>query len=230
MSWVNRSRGLKIFGNQSGSMALEEKGRPESQYDVYLEERKLLVEAEREGARTFDKAILTLAAGALALSMTFLEKVVPIAQATTLWSLASSWAAFGLSIFLILFSFLTSQWACIRQRAILDKEWLPGPDERSSERNNWTTATTILNVGSIFSFAVGVIFLCYFSFANLPKEVTMSKKQKDYGYVPPKAPAKTVEKGFTPPKSPTKPPIEEGYTPPKTPVAPPAPVPAPEKK
>ena len=61
-----------------------QEGPTKSEYEVYLEERKLLVDAEREGARTFDKAILTLAAGALALSITFLEKVVPVAQATTL--------------------------------------------------------------------------------------------------------------------------------------------------
>lgn len=58
-----------------------ETGSQKSKYDVYLEERKLLIDAEREGARTLDKAILTLAAGALALSITFLEKVVPVAQA-----------------------------------------------------------------------------------------------------------------------------------------------------
>ena len=197
-----------------------QEGSTKSEYEVYLEERKLLVDAEREGARTFDKAILTLAAGALALSITFLEKVVPVAQATTLWSLTSSWVAFGFSIFLILFSFLTSQWACVRQRAILDKQWLNNSDGRKSERNNWTTATTLLNVGSILLFATGVVFFCYFSFANLPKEAPMSEKQKDYGYVPPKAPTKTVEKGFTPPKPPARP-TEEGYVPPKPPSKPP---------
>lgn len=36
-------------------------------YKVYLEERKSLIDAEREGSRLFDKAILTLAAGAFGL-------------------------------------------------------------------------------------------------------------------------------------------------------------------
>jgi hypothetical protein len=39
----------------------------QEEYKVYLEERKQLIEAERGTAQQFDKAILTLAAGALAL-------------------------------------------------------------------------------------------------------------------------------------------------------------------
>ena len=211
-------------------MEAEAAARQKSAYDVYLEERKLLIDAEREGARTFDKAILTLSAGALALSITFLEKIVRVDQTTIWWGLIASWIAFGGSILLILFSFLTSQWACRRQIEILDEELINDAGQRKSKtNNNWTTATTVLNIASILSFTVGVTFFCCFSFANLPKETAMSEKQKDYGFVPPKAPAKTVEKGIIPPKSPSRP-IEEGYTPPKTPAAPPPPAPAPEKK
>lgn len=208
-------------------MSRNENGESKSKYDVYLEERKLLIDAEREGARTFDKAILTLSAGALALSITFLEKVVPISKATTRWPLTASWIAFGVSIFLILFSFLTSQWACIKQREILDSEWLDVPkQQKQNQKNRWTTATTVLNITSIFAFAAGITFFCYFTTANLPKESTMSEKSKDYGFTPPSAPVKNIEKGFTPPKAPSKP-IEEGYTPPRTPLAPPKPAPEP---
>jgi hypothetical protein len=73
----------------------------------------------------------------------------------------------------------------------------------------------------------GDIFFCYFTVVNLPKEGSMSHKRKDYGYTPPQAPVKTIEKGLTPPSAPTKPKkIEEGYTPPQRPIAPPAPPPA----
>ena len=78
-------------------------------YNVYLEERKLLIDAEREGSRSFDKAILTLAADALGLSITFVDKIAPLPQATTLWLLVASWISFGFSIIVILSSFITSQ-------------------------------------------------------------------------------------------------------------------------
>lgn len=144
------------------------------------------------------------------------------------WPLTAAWIAFGLSIFLILFSFLTSQWACIRQREILDYEWLKASEQQTpKQKNKWTTVTTILNVTSILAFAAGVTFFCYFTIANLPKESAMSDKPKDYGFVPPNVPAKTVERGLTPPKTPARPPIEEGYTPPRMPAPPPKPAPAP---
>lgn len=83
-------------------------------YNVYLEERKLLIDAEREGSRSFDKAVLTLAAGALGLSVTFVDKIAPVPQATILWLLVASWIFFGFSIIVTLSSFITSQWACVR--------------------------------------------------------------------------------------------------------------------
>ena len=103
----------------------------------------------------------------------------------------------------------------------MDEQWLSSSDDQKAEANNWTTATTILNIGSILSFAAGVAFFCYFSFTNLPKEAPMSEKKKDYGFTPQRPPTKPLEKGFVPPKPPEKP-IEEGYVPPKPPSKPPA--------
>jgi hypothetical protein len=44
-------------------------------YQQYLDERKLLIEGERAAGEGFDKTLLTLCAGAIALSVTFVEKV-----------------------------------------------------------------------------------------------------------------------------------------------------------
>lgn len=53
-------------------------GPPKSEYDVYLEERKLLIDAARESARTFDKAILTFAAAAFGFSVALLKEAARI--------------------------------------------------------------------------------------------------------------------------------------------------------
>ena len=202
-------------------MDQESKENDRLKYNVYLEERKLLIDAEREGSRSFDKAILTLAAGALGLSITFVDKIAPLPQAATLWLLVTSWISFGFSIIITLSSFITSQWACVRQREILDTQWLNSTQGQKSIKNRWTRVTNALNVVSILSFVAGVIFLCLFAFVNLSKEGAMSEKKKDYGFRPQKPPAKPLEKGFVPPKPPDKP-IEEGYVPPKPPSKPPA--------
>jgi hypothetical protein len=44
-------------------------------YQQYFDQRKLLADGERAAAEGFDKTLLTLSAGAIALSVTFVEKV-----------------------------------------------------------------------------------------------------------------------------------------------------------
>jgi hypothetical protein len=52
---------------------IEAVGPDQRTYQQYLDERKLLIESERAAAEGFDKTLLTLSAGAIALSVTFVE-------------------------------------------------------------------------------------------------------------------------------------------------------------
>ncbi len=183
------------------------------EYKVYLEERKLLVDTEREEARLFDKAILTLAAGAFGLSLTFIRQIVPNIKYETLWILIVAWAGFCVSLLSTLISFLTSQSAFRRQREILEVEWLDNSSKKNEKDNLENTPaiwTKRLNIISIVAFIIGAVFLTTFSIINL-KEDVMSKKKSGFvkteGVVPPKSPRK-VEKGVVPPSSPRKPPIK----------------------
>jgi hypothetical protein len=54
---------------------MEPVGSDRRTYQQYLDERKLLIEGERAAGEGFDKTLLTLCAGAIALSVTFVEKV-----------------------------------------------------------------------------------------------------------------------------------------------------------
>lgn len=77
-------------------------------YKVYLEERKSLVDAKREGSELFDKAILTLAAGTFGLSLTFIRQIVPNIKCGTEFMLICAWTGFCISLLSTLISFLTS--------------------------------------------------------------------------------------------------------------------------
>jgi magnesium-transporting ATPase (P-type) len=133
----------------------------QEEYKVYLEERKQLIEAERETAQQFDKAILTLAAGALALSITFINQIAPNPKPHSIYFLVGAWILFCASLLSTLISFLTSQVACRKQRDILD-------NKISSKKNNkaasWTNG---LNYCSIVFFILGVVSLIVFSAINL---------------------------------------------------------------
>jgi uncharacterized membrane protein len=139
-------------------------------YRVYLEERKSLVDAEREGSRSFDKAILTLAAGAFGLSLTFIRQIVPNIESGTMFMLICAWVGFCISLFSTLISFLTSQSACLKQIEILELKYFGNHSDRDKKANiknkasDWTGR---LNILSIFTFIIGVIFLAIFSISNL---------------------------------------------------------------
>ena len=168
-----------------------------AKYEIYLEERKVLVQAQKEESRQFDKAILTLAAGALAISITFINQIAPHPKPWTICFLAWGWVAFVTSLISTLISFLTSQKACRKQIAMLEYDFFDKKESESNkQKNNWAIWTSRLNIASIVTFVIGVIFLLIFSFSNIgssKEEVVMpngeNKKQvEERGFVPPQAP------------------------------------------
>ena len=133
--------------------------------EAYNAERSVLIDAEREAARGFDKAMITLSAGALALSITFVKNIAP--NPANEWLLFVAWAGFTSSLFFILASFLCSQAGMRRQREIIDADF--NRDCKAREQKNcWQKAVIGLNTLSMISFVVGVILLALFAGSNLP--------------------------------------------------------------
>lgn len=148
-----------------------EGGRPSEEHsddpqrEAYLEERKMLIEAEGEAAQSFDKALTTLSAGAFGLSLAFIRFIAPAPQAVG-W-LYVAWSGLVLSLLSVLLSFLMSQYAFRRQRDILDADYIAEEQADEQESNGWAIATGRLNLLSIVSFVVGVVALAYFAIRNL---------------------------------------------------------------
>lgn len=187
--------------------ALEER---KHNYQVYLDERKSLSDAIKETSQQFDKAILTLAAGALALSLTYTRDIVQTLKPWTLGMLYSSWIAFTSSILSTLISFFASQKTCYRQIEIMQEEFIEEKPTETDKENPYKKWTVRLNIISISLFVLGVIFLIIFSSVNLSTrmEEAMSAKKAiikpilpDAGYVPPSQPIK---------QAPQTPPVKKG--------------------
>lgn len=137
-------------------------------YKVYLEERSSLIDAKREGSLLFDKAILTLAAGAFGLSLTFIRQVAPNIIPETIFLLICAWTMFCISLLSTLISFLTSQVACSKQIEILETEDLDNQSNQDKKSyNKLSICTWRLNILSISTFIIGVISLAIFSIFNL---------------------------------------------------------------
>ncbi len=142
----------------------ETDGKNQDDYERYLEERRLLVSAEKETAQQFDKSILTLAGGALALSITFIDKIAPHPKESSIFFLVAAWGLFCLSLLITLISFLTSQAACRSQRNILDNEML---GKETGRINKLALLTNTLNYVSISAFIFGIIAVVVFCSFNL---------------------------------------------------------------
>lgn len=118
------------------------------------EERKLLIDAKRDAARSFDQTMITLSAGALGLSLTFVQE---IATKPAQWRavLSSAWVSFGIALVSILISFLLFQYAIdarIRLNEATAYAW-----DKGARWANWL---------SLITFTVGVICLLIFSVRN----------------------------------------------------------------
>jgi divalent metal cation (Fe/Co/Zn/Cd) transporter len=118
------------------------------------DERKLLIDAKRDAARSFDQTMITLSGGALGLSLTFVQQ---LATKPAEWRafLSVAWIGFGFALVTILISFILFQYAIdarIRCEERTAQRW-----DKWARRANWT---------SLIAFTLGVVTLLFFSVKN----------------------------------------------------------------
>lgn len=124
------------------------------------EDRKHLNDALEAASRDYDQAILTIAAGTLAVSVTFMHDVTPAPVAGTTTILVSAWISLGVSVLCMVCSFLTSQ------RTI--RLMLRQADLTLTEAGRrWATATYVLNAAAGFLLALGLGLLGWYAVANM---------------------------------------------------------------
>ena len=135
---------------------------------AYLDEQKSLVTGEETSADHFDKNILALAAGAVAISLVFLEKIAPHPRDSSLVYLIAAWSGLVISLLSTLISFLSSQHAYRRQRKINDEIFFSDRYAKQPKRiNRWAWITIFLNWISIVAFIFGLSMLAWFGILNM---------------------------------------------------------------
>lgn len=90
-------------------------------YELYLLERTRLTTAKQEASKSYDRTILTFSGGAIALSITFLEKIAPQPDAKGL--LYTSWSLLAVAMMSTLYSLLATQRACEQEISDLEKRY-----------------------------------------------------------------------------------------------------------
>jgi len=137
-------------------------GSPKPSSDL-IAYREWLVKADYEASEAYDKAVMTLSGGALAVSITFIHDIAPSPRSETLCFLAAAWSCFGLSISSILISKLTSQWALREAIRQVDE----GTINKQPPGARFSVLTKFLNVFAGLAFLLGVGALACFAITNM---------------------------------------------------------------
>lgn len=129
--------------------------------------REWLVKSEHQASQDFDKAILTLAAGALGLSLMLIDPKRLSSPAHGTWALGVSWASLSLCLLASLLSLITSRLALRKTIQQVDA----GLVRLEAPGGRYSAATEALNIGAAALLVVGVCFLVGFAWMNIA-EVT----------------------------------------------------------
>jgi hypothetical protein len=124
--------------------------------DSRAAERKRLTDLHEKATDAFDKAVMTLSGGALGISIAFIHDVAHHPKDRGI--IAASWAAFSLSLLLILWSFLSSERAVVKMVHQHDHEVGDIPRGKMTDLLNW---------GSAGAFVLGVVLLVIFACLNI---------------------------------------------------------------
>ncbi len=212
---------------ESSTNGTQDPDRRARAYRLFLEERKDLLQTAKDAAGQYAKAIMTLSAGGLALTVTFITRSVPGPVPGSVILLRFAWCFFGLSLISIVTSFFLSQHAFIRQVDLAQRQILESmrDEELTNPYKSWIQH---LGLASLIFFCLGVLFTVLFSASTLQvrtapqpsrpnsKEVTMSERRSAAPEPPPQPPAQPPSEQprdpdviyIPPPPPPPEPPVQ----------------------
>lgn len=128
--------------------------------------RNMLIETEQRISEQFDKTILTIAGGALAISLAFIKNVIGNGNMQAGWLLGISWASLTACLVLILVSFYFSLLAYRKAQDQVDNETI----RNETPGGYFSKIVSTSNAAGILLLCIGLVTLFIFAYENLSKE------------------------------------------------------------
>lgn len=144
--------------------------------DIFNSFRDELHKRQLSNTENYDKAILTLSASGLAISLTFIKDIVSLDKADFLWLIQLGWVFFLVSMVISIFAYFVSNKAIDREMHKAEKYYVNGDESAFSEKNNFSAVNNILNYITGLSFVVAIIAIVMFVILNLRENTDMSNK------------------------------------------------------
>jgi hypothetical protein len=146
-------------------------------YAAHSAYRQNLDDLAFKTSERYDQWVFTLAGGALAISLTFLEKIAPNPAHFTFILLGISWLAYILAILAGFSAIYYSRKAIYQAIEICDENYRkfnetsteekPEGDPQPETENRFNLIVDQLNVVSLSCLVVGTLLMCIFALANL---------------------------------------------------------------
>lgn len=151
------------------------------------DDKKLLADLTAEirkrqvsSSENFDKSVLTLSSGGLAVSLGFLKDFLPIDKSIWAWALYTSWGALTIATVVTMLSFLASARALDYQQEAGQLYYQRGDDSKI-HGNPWDRVVIWMNRLSGASFIAGVILTTLFVAINLQRAQDMKNQRPGIG-------------------------------------------------
>lgn len=152
----------------------DDKALRQQMFDAYAAEQ---LTRERANSDKYDNTILTYSTGALALSLSFIKDIVPLASAHSIWTLKASWVCLALSLLMMLASFYIGQTAN-RQSVEFAREYFIDGIEASRNKRAWPEKSlSWLNRLAGAAFFAGILLTTAFVWINVQEHPTMTDKK-----------------------------------------------------
>lgn len=171
---------MKTHQNENMQEAQKEDANQQYQkerYAAHIANRHNLDDLAFRTSERYDQWVLTLAGGALAISLTFLEKIAPEPVHGSWILLGASWFLFIAAVLAGFFAIFFSRKAICRQIEIIDEEYQvfrdtntkekPGGDTPPIRINEFVRKVECLNTTSSLSLCLGALLICVFALVNL---------------------------------------------------------------
>lgn len=177
--------------------------------------RQLLEQCESQAAADFDKTAVTLAGGALGISLAFLKDIAPNPPTWSVYYLlVPAWFFPVLALLCIFLSLMTSMESMRYELSCLNGRQRVSEHEPAGGR--WRTLTYLFNYLALSSCILGIAFFATFATINMGSSQVMPTKQ------PEQKPASAVEsiRGRITPDPPPSGPTTAGRITPDRPTTP----------
>ena len=165
-------------------MATESQPADEQRRKLYESQSLKYQDGAHAAIQEFDRAILTLSAGTLGVSLAFIKDIVPLSQAIHLLLLFGSWAFLGASILLTLVSFVASQKAFKHSQKIAYQYYMEQKYEILECRHVPALVTRYLTYAAGGCFLVALVMTLVFATANVNNLSAILKTTKSKSGVP----------------------------------------------